>query len=459
MPRTTPDADFHDKWAKILAFIGAVTLVSFALTGAPNLTPQQSASKLAATPGFGLNQAINSMVVLNMIWQGEASLTNADGSSRIVELTAQGQCTGSFFSRDGDNTSDGELLTASHCTHESLGAYSLRNELIDAIFDQMYEANPTAGFYMFDSSDLPEVENIRLTVMADQPKDDESESNYWPGIKPVLNGPTEAYVVKQDDPDFRDMSLLKIHGLQNVPALNIAAETPAIQTEVLAIGFPGAYVSMATDYRPDGRETEQRMIDAIDTGQLRATAKNGTVNSLQETELGMPFIDHDAATGKGMSGGMLVNKHTLEVLGVIFATADTQNFNMATDTGQLNEFLGTNMSNTMEPQDNNTSTATNYGSLDKQTYWKLAMTVTSMLLLVLSACLLVTFLGGLIVSSIKKRRQRSQPASLPSVSIQPTLKPGSKPLPVRSAPLATATATRHPAARIAADLARRLLRR
>ena len=125
--------------------------------------------------------------------------------------------------------------------------------------------------------------------------------------------------------DFRgtdqgDVALLKIEA-NNTPALPVATADPANNTAVTAIGFPAA------------------VAEVVDSSQVRADFKSGTVSSHQTSKSGIPMTGVNADLSGGMSGGPTVDELG-NVLGVNSSLIEgEQNFNFITDTSDLHDWL------------------------------------------------------------------------------------------------------------------------
>lgn len=258
----------------------------------------------AAYASFDPKSVEKSLVQLSIQWSGLIGIAGEDG--RIVWATQPtvigAGCSGAFVSTSG------HISTAGHCVDDTdtreIGT-KLAREFLRAggVPPNEIEAALPQTYY--------DEETFVRKVYAYQNRE----------VIGAVLPPTGIVAEVIDFQQFErgDNALLRINNLnQETPALPVASVEPSVGDTITAVGFPGF------------------IMQTSDAARQRASFKSGKVSSRQtDANTGAAYLETDASTGAGMSGGPVLNENG-EVIGAVsygpspVSEAVGQDFNFAT---------------------------------------------------------------------------------------------------------------------------------
>jgi hypothetical protein len=277
-----------------------------ALAGAP-ASPGDSTEQVAAIAQSGV-------VYVTVTWDGYVQYPTEYSSAWSDNVETVFACSGYV----ADNT--GYVVTAGHCADPLEGRKALIEQFLS---DSVDNGTITAA----DSDALLPAAIVAWPVEGTNSGDpigrtvEVYQQGSASGID-VANGLT-ATVVENRPINDGDVTLLKVQAPSSMPALQLADSVPEVGAEIAVAGFPAS------------------VGDVVDPS-LRASFETGKVNALQ-TSNGVPFLQFDAATSSGMSGGPVVNMQG-EVVGTVSfnPSGETQSFNFAAGQETIKALLNRN---------------------------------------------------------------------------------------------------------------------
>jgi len=258
----------------------------------------------AANASYDPKSVEKSIVQLFIEWSGMVGIAGKDG--QIVWATQPtvigASCSGAFVSTSG------HISTAGHCVddtdtqeigtrlaREFLRAAGVSANEIEAALPQTYydEETLVRKVYAYQNGEVADAVLPPTGIVAE--------------------------VIDFQQFERGDNALLRINNLnRETPALPVASVEPAVGDKITAVGFPG-FVSQTSD-----------------AARQRASFKSGQVSSRQtDGNTGVAYLETDASTGAGMSGGPVLNENG-EVVGSVSygpsteSSAVGQDFNFAT---------------------------------------------------------------------------------------------------------------------------------
>lgn len=245
-----------------------------------------------------------SIVWVDIEWAGSVEVPFVDDTTEVYETSTVTLCTGWFVSAEG------HVATAGHCVEPNL-------DIVLSLYYNVIQEND------LDIGDMS-LGDLDWDYQLDDPVVYIGQPS---GVEGILAGESRlSQVIDYQSFLEGDNALLKIaRGIDNAPALVVAAETPEVGDDVTSIGYAGS------------------VDDVTDTQSQPPSHKRGSVSSLSTTTKGVPMIEIDAAVTQGMSGGPTLNADG-EVIGInSFNIRDeSQPFNFVTDTEELRNFLEQN---------------------------------------------------------------------------------------------------------------------
>jgi serine protease Do len=314
------------------AFLVIVTAAAVGLSAT-------AASAGTTPPVSTVQQRVDAMVEPSLVFisttaTGTVDVPWNDGSTKQFQVPASDgvgdYCSGAIVSDDG------YILTAGHCFDPA----EYNTPLIDDIYQYLTQQQEIpSGFAQSDAEDPQngwQVETSTVSVTASVALMANSVSV---GTATAL----PASVVQDESVDNGDVALLKVTlpSGTSLPALQMAAATPPVGTQIVSAGFPGSVTfnsdsSQATDLTP-----------TFTTG---STANSQTISGGST-----PFTAVTSIIQQGMSGGP-----TVDMTGRIIGTNSQiesggqgdESLSVATDTDHVLNFLATNdVNNVLSPTD------------------------------------------------------------------------------------------------------------
>lgn len=289
----------------------AVSAVAIVMLFATVLLPQAAVSATgiarASASQSDVSELEKSVMLIEMYYSAYVQVPyNINGTVQIQEeeVVAAGICTGWFASADG------HIVTAGHCVSNDDARTSILEELVLKKLKQPELLNSALAYW--DVSGATKGSPVVQQIYVSQPAIQGS----------FIKEPTVVQTVNYRPFESGDVALLKLKTDVNTPHLKVADEQTGINSQIVAIGFPGSVGSVT------------------DPSRLRASFKTGTVSQNQISPQGVAGIEINADISGGMSGGPTVNANN-EVVGVnsFIINGEEQSFNFVTDTNDLRTFL------------------------------------------------------------------------------------------------------------------------
>jgi S1-C subfamily serine protease len=233
-----------------------------------------------------------SVVMLYAGCQGKYSYNDGSKSFSQDDLVVFGFGSGYFV------TANGYVVTNAHVI-EYVNGDSGKSKCKDKLFDRFIEKlaptlekkpeeireNETLKKQIKDKSKLDE-NTFKLTsgyILPNQPK----STN-------LKNGDSSFKVTKADDPEKRDVAILKVEGLENVPVLELATYKVKDGDKVWAFGYP-------SDNFIDGTLT-------IESGFNPSGLEGSISNTQAKLKNGASVLQVQIPASPGSSGGPLVDR-------------------------------------------------------------------------------------------------------------------------------------------------------